>query len=1278
MSREKHQKGVQAYVNGCIEEGLRLVGESLAEGETSEAWNDWAVMQGMTKHPQEAEEGYLRALELDPTFLQAQSNLGLLCWELGRTDEALEWLEDFAAKSGGEVAQQVAAALAECRGKQKGRPKNPDRETLRNYLRQFAGTDANDLKYFEGHLHRFLGTLDFLPHAARPGMRALELGTASHYMTPVLKRWKGYEQVRCADIWEGEAQCTRRVVSRDGREEHVFTVDNFDLQSPHWPYAEESFDLVLLCEILEHLVSDPMNVLAGINRVLKVGGQMLLTVPNIAAGKGVESILRGESPYIYGKYQPGGRPTDRHNREYAPQEIVRFGAAAGFHLVKLRTFNSWWQHGRELALLAAGGFPVAFRGDTIFYLGRKECGVRERYPEEFYELTGTQEQRRKMQTGQRQQEESAAQALEEGRPRVLVIHDVLPEYDRSGSEQRHWQVLRALRAGGCAVTFVARHAVDKDRYVTALREMGITVYAHDKERLAYQGISGLRDWSFEDVLKEGRFDAAFLLQWFWSGISVAEQYLDDIRRVSPSTRIIAVCDDPHGPRELALARLTGKAIDWERARDYDQREREIYGRADLLVTVSEVNRRNLHEMAPEWDIEILPNEAESMIEPGPRRDFAARKDLLFLGDFRNFANRDGLEWFLAEVWPRVQARLPRVHLHLAGSNLPQGFAAGLEGVNCLGFVPRLKETFDAHRVFISPARYGISTRTKNLNALGQAIPLVTTTVGAEGLFLTHEKNALLADSPEDFAEAVCRAYTDAQLWKKLSGEGPLHLRETFSLARLGNALGAILDRAFAKTPRDYEPDHVWSVRRIEQRFPQLLTPAAHENMQLVRTLCYLRTGLEFLNRGEHALALEQLRHPFSFIYGEVPRNVIFARLFLALDRCYAELRDTESSLRSRAEARLCLLPPATISPVKESVRAPTILRKGRPRFSVTIPTCNRRATLEKCLAAFAQQTIPAKEFEVVVVDDGSSDGTEEFCASFHPPFAFHYFRQANAGAGAARRKSIEHARGEFVLLCNDDTIASPGLLAEHNRAHQSHAREKIAALGDFRYPPEAVDRALTCYLSWHPFLFPQVSLQPGLHAKNAYFVGCNLSIRRDAILAAGSFDPQFRVAEDTELGVRLRRDGFRVLYVPEAQATHMHLLFPMSSLIRRAEIYGRTQWLLLRKHPQLLGDGTGPFGRLDESARQKMTAYVERHKPEVQAAVESLEKFETLDFLPFFTKSSGERTAGEEVMDLFDQAVPVIFWFHLFGNFLQAWEEGGANSAMAQRSMIPHARDARL
>ncbi|MGH9756311.1 MAG: hypothetical protein ACRD4M_01120, partial [Candidatus Acidiferrales bacterium] len=220
MSREKHQMGVQAYVAGRVEEALRLLGESLKEAETSEAWNDWAVMQGATKHPQEAEEGYRRALELDPTFLQAQSNLGLLCWELGRAGEALEWLEDFAAKSGGKMPQQVAAALAECRARQKGQPKNPDRETLRNYLRQFAAADANDLKYFEGHLHRFLGTLDFLPHAARPGMRALELGTASHYITPALKRWKGYEQVSCADIWEGEAQCTRRVVSKDGREEH--------------------------------------------------------------------------------------------------------------------------------------------------------------------------------------------------------------------------------------------------------------------------------------------------------------------------------------------------------------------------------------------------------------------------------------------------------------------------------------------------------------------------------------------------------------------------------------------------------------------------------------------------------------------------------------------------------------------------------------------------------------------------------------------------------------------------------------------------------------------------------------------------------------------------------------------------------------------------------------------------------------------------------------------------------------------------------------------------
>jgi hypothetical protein len=162
------------------------------------------------------------------------------------------------------------------------------------------------------------------------------------------------------------------------------------------------------------------------------------------------------------------------------------------------------------------------------------------------------------------------------------------------------------------------------------------------------------------------------------------------------------------------------------------------------------------------------------------------------------------------------------------------------------------------------------------------------------------------------------------------------------------------------------------------------------------------------------------------------------------------------------------------------------------------------------------------------------------------------------------------------------------------------------------------------------------------------------------------FDPRFRVAEDTELGVRLRQQGYSVLCVPQAKATHQHLDFTIGDLVRRSQVYGRTQLQLLRKHPQLLGDGTGPFGRLMEADIEKIRVDVARRESEVKDARRALEKFDAMDFAPFHSRKSGERTAADEVMTLFGAAVPALFWFYLFESFLQAWGEERMQTTLAR------------
>jgi hypothetical protein len=118
---------------------------------------------------------------------------------------------------------------------------------------------------------------------------------------------------------------------------------------------------------------------------------------------------------------------------------------------------------------------------------------------------------------------------------------------------------------------------------------------------------------------------------------------------------------------------------------------------------------------------------------------------------------------------------------------------------------------------------------------------------------------------------------------------------------------------------------------------------------------------------------------------------------------------------------------------------------------------------------------------------------------------------------------------------------------------------------------------------------------------------------------------------------------------------HDHLDFAVADLVRRAQIYGRIQPLLFRKHPQLLGDGTGPFGRLDRAAIEQIRRRVEEQRADATSVLTALHKFDSVDFSGYFDIKRGQRTAAEEIMEMFAKAVLAVFWFHRFESFLEAW-----------------------
>jgi glycosyltransferase involved in cell wall biosynthesis/SAM-dependent methyltransferase len=258
----------------------------------------------------------------------------------------------------------------------------PPDASLASEIRGWTAPDAR--KYVESHITRLAKTLEITPRGG-PEDRILEMG-AYLQITPALKTKLGYGEVRgCYYGCSGRRE-RRSVVSESG-EMFECVIDLFNAEKDRFPYDDEYFSTVLCCELIEHLFEDPMHMMAEINRILRTGGHLVLTTPNIVSLRAIAGALQGYHPGLFPAYlrpREGGRVDARHNREYTPREISDLLVNCGFEVTLLETGpfldephpeHGWVRHLLERYLLSP-----ELRGDGIYAVGRKIGPVRERYP----------------------------------------------------------------------------------------------------------------------------------------------------------------------------------------------------------------------------------------------------------------------------------------------------------------------------------------------------------------------------------------------------------------------------------------------------------------------------------------------------------------------------------------------------------------------------------------------------------------------------------------------------------------------------------------------------------------------------------------------------------------------------------------------------------------------------------------------------------------------------------------------------------------------------------
>jgi GT2 family glycosyltransferase len=234
-----------------------------------------------------------------------------------------------------------------------------------------------------------------------------------------------------------------------------------------------------------------------------------------------------------------------------------------------------------------------------------------------------------------------------------------------------------------------------------------------------------------------------------------------------------------------------------------------------------------------------------------------------------------------------------------------------------------------------------------------------------------------------------------------------------------------------------------------------------------------------------------------------------------------------------------------------------------PAASIVIPTHDRLPQLQRVLEALAHQERPMDDVEVVVVSDGSSDGTDEHLARLEPPFAMVACATPNRGPAAARNRGVELASGDLVLFLDDDVVPTTAWLGAHLDAHARAG--DVVVIGPMVTPPGAV---LSPWVRWmHGRIAEQyVAMTSGRWAPTArqFFTG-NASLARRHVIDAGGFDPSFTRAEDVELAYRLDERGLRFVFAPEAVGHH-HEERSFSSWASIPSAYGRNDIVLAQDH----------------------------------------------------------------------------------------------------------------
>lgn len=365
-----------------------------------------------------------------------------------------------------------------------------------------------------------------------------------------------------------------------------------------------------------------------------------------------------------------------------------------------------------------------------------------------------------------------ARERSQGKKTILIIDHYVPTFDKDAGSKTTFQYIKMFIEKGYNVKFIGDNFAQMEPYTTVLQQMGVEVL--------------YGSWYAQHIFEWIEANKEFIDFAYLNRPHITEKYIDFLKEKT-DIKLIYYGHDLHFLRVQREAEMSQDMALKKEAETWKEKEFSIMKKASMSYYPSYVEEEAIHKADASIPVKAITAYVFDSFKENHKYDFEQRSGLLFVGGFGHGPNVDAVKWFVSEVWPNIKEKITG-EFYIVGSNAPDEIKklAG-DGIVFKGYVSEeeLQNLYQTCRMAVVPLRYGAGVKGKVVEAIYNGIPIVTTSIGAEGI-IGVDAFVAVEDEADAFAEQVVDLYEDKVKLCRMAEQSQNYIKENFSVDAVWN------------------------------------------------------------------------------------------------------------------------------------------------------------------------------------------------------------------------------------------------------------------------------------------------------------------------------------------------------------------------------------------------------------------------------------------------------------------------------------------------------------